>query len=74
MPNNANVIAKFSEPDKAALREVALRLCQGNQSETLRVLVRTTLQVLKEQEAQGQTMIRREERTSDHEAAAQGTC
>jgi hypothetical protein len=51
MATGANVAIRFGELDKAALRELAQRL-QRNQSDTLRILVRETLAVLKEREAQ----------------------
>jgi hypothetical protein len=51
MPISANVVVRFNKLDKAALVELSERL-QRNQSETLRVLVRETLAVLKEREAQ----------------------
>jgi len=51
MATGANVAVRFCELDKAALRELAQRL-QRNQSDTLRILVRETLAVLKEREAQ----------------------
>ena len=44
------VVIRMNDPDKAALLELATRL-QRNQSETVRVLVRETLAVLKEQDA-----------------------
>jgi len=50
MANNSLVALRCSELDKAALRELAARL-QRNPSDTVRVLVRTTLEVLKEQDA-----------------------
>lgn len=51
MTINPNTAIRFNENDKAALREVARRLCGGNQSETLRALIRTAYQVLKENDA-----------------------
>ncbi len=49
--NSPNLALRFSELDKAALVELASRL-QMNQTQTLRSLVRETLAVLKEREAQ----------------------
>lgn len=40
MPTPANIAIRFSELDKRALLKVSERLCGGNQSETLRRLVR----------------------------------
>lgn len=48
---NPNVALRLNELDKAALVELSNRL-QMNQSQTIRVLVRETLAVLKEREAQ----------------------
>ena len=48
MKNNPSLGIRFNESDKQALREVARRLCNGNQTQTLRMLVRTTLEVLRE--------------------------
>lgn len=45
-----NTAFRLSPSDKAAFRELAQRL-QRNQSDTLRVLVRETLAILKEQDA-----------------------
>ncbi len=53
MPTNPNVALRFNELDKAALVELANRL-QMNRTETIRVLVREALAVLKEREAQNQ--------------------
>lgn len=51
MASGANVAVRFSELDKQALMELAARL-QRNQSDVLRILVRETLNVLREQDAQ----------------------
>jgi hypothetical protein len=51
MATGANVAVRFGELDKQALRELARRL-QRNQSDTLRILVRETLAVLEERDAQ----------------------
>lgn len=42
--------ARFDDMDKAALKELAARL-QRSQSDVLRGLVRTTLEILREQDA-----------------------
>ena len=47
MAISPTVAVRFGELDKAALKELAKRL-QRNQSDTLRLLVRETLAVLKE--------------------------
>jgi len=47
-----SVAIRLNDPDKAALRELAKRL-QRNQSETVRVLVRETLAILREQDVRG---------------------
>ena len=54
MANSPTVAVRFGKLDKAALMELAQRL-QRNQSDTLRILVRETLAVLKERDAQDQT-------------------
>lgn len=46
-----NVALRFNQLDKAALVELARRL-QMNQTQTVRVLVREALAVLKEQDTQ----------------------
>jgi hypothetical protein len=51
MATETSVLVRMSLPDRAALRELATRL-QRNQNETIRVLVRETLAILKEQEMQ----------------------
>ncbi len=51
MTNETSVLVRMSLPDRAALRELATRL-QRNQNETIRVLVRETLAILKEQDLQ----------------------
>ncbi len=45
------VLVRMNLIDRAALRELAARL-QRNQNETIRVLVRETLAILKEQDLQ----------------------
>lgn len=62
MATNPNVIARFSDPDKAALRELAARL-QRSQSDVLRVLVRETLVILQEQDKPGKTGPKRRQGT-----------
>lgn len=52
MATGPSLALRFSELDKAALVELAARL-DLNQTQTVRVLVRETLTVLKEREAQG---------------------
>jgi hypothetical protein len=49
MPTNPNTAFRFNELDKAALVELSTRL-QMNRTETIRVLVRETLAVLKEKD------------------------
>lgn len=49
MAISPSLAIRFTKQDKQALREVATALCQGNQSETLRVLVREKLATLKGQ-------------------------
>lgn len=49
MTVSANVAIRFNAPDRQALKELARRL-QRNQSDTVRLLVRETLAVLKEQD------------------------
>ncbi len=46
-----SVLVRMNLIDRAALRELAARL-QRNQNETIRVLVRETLAILKEQDLQ----------------------
>ena len=53
MPIPPNIAIRFSEPDKAALIEVA-RLMQMSQSETLRMLVREKLEELNKNEQRAQ--------------------
>ncbi len=45
------VLVRMNLIDRAALRELAARL-QRNQNETIRVLIRETLAILKEQDLQ----------------------
>jgi len=49
--NETGVLVRMSMLDKAALQELATRL-QRNQNETIRVLIRETLAVIKEQDLQ----------------------
>lgn len=51
MANDTSILVRLSLPEKAALRELATRL-QRNQNETVRVLIRETLAILKEQDLQ----------------------
>lgn len=51
MANETGVLVRLSLSEKAALRELATRL-QRNQNETVRVLIRETLAILKEQDLQ----------------------
>jgi hypothetical protein len=53
MPNNPSVGIRFNELDKAALKELAVRL-NMSQANVLRGLVRETLTILKEREARDQ--------------------
>ena len=53
MRTNPNIALRFNELDKAALIELSQRL-QMNRTQTIRVLVRETLAVLKEREAREQ--------------------
>ena len=48
--NSPNLALRFSDLDKAALVELASRL-HMNQTQTVRVLVRETLAILKERES-----------------------
>jgi hypothetical protein len=50
MANGPNLAIRFNESDQQALAEVSQRL-QRSKSDTLRVLVRTALVVLREQAA-----------------------
>ena len=54
MTISPNLSLRFSNEDKAALKEVAERL-QMNQTQTIRVLVREVLVVLKDREPQKKT-------------------
>ena len=54
MANSPNVAIRFGELDKAALKELATRL-ERSQSDTLRILVRETLAVLKERDEEHRT-------------------
>jgi hypothetical protein len=49
-PTNPNLALRFSQLDKARLVELSQRL-EMNQTETIRVLVRGALEILKEQDA-----------------------
>ena len=51
MASDTSILVRLSLPDKAALKELATRL-QRNQNETIRVLIRETLSILKEQDLQ----------------------
>lgn len=50
---NTGLLIKFNHVDRAALRELATRL-DRSQSATVRILVRETLEVLKERDAKNE--------------------
>lgn len=52
MRTNPNIALRFNELDKAALIELTERLQMKSRNETVRVLVRETLAILKERDAQ----------------------
>jgi hypothetical protein len=66
MQNSPNVAFRFSESDKAALKELAARL-QMNQTNTVRALVRETLAILKEREGSAGSDIEPSEKGTVHD-------